>query len=98
MPIAYRYPPKDGEAFITLADVIDRLHNWSLFYSFAYVIKLSKKDIKTIMRYIYHRKELWPSRQLNTSATPNLRTNRGNTKFSGKSCPHSVRIGYVLTN
>jgi len=58
MPIAYRYPPKDGEAFAILTDVIDCLHNWSLFYGFAYVIKLSKKDIKTIMQYIYYRKEL----------------------------------------
>jgi hypothetical protein len=58
MPIAYRYPPKDGEAFIILIDIIDRLYNWSLFYSFTYVIKLSKKDIKIIMQYIYYRKEL----------------------------------------
>jgi len=90
MPIAYRYPPKDGEAFVILTDVIDCLYNWSLFYGFAYVIKLSKKDIKTIMRCIYYRKELWPSRQLNASATPDLRRKRGNTKFGGKSCPHSV--------
>jgi hypothetical protein len=58
MPITYRYPPKDGEAFITLVDIIDYLYNWSLFYGFTYVIKLSKKDIKTIMRYIHYRKEL----------------------------------------
>ena len=58
MPITHQYPPKDGEAFITLIDIIDCLYNWSLFYSFAYVIKLSKKDIKTIMRYIHYRKEL----------------------------------------
>jgi len=58
MPITHRYPPKNGEAFATLTDAINRLHNWSLFYGFAYVIKSSKKDIKTIMRCIHHRKEL----------------------------------------
>ena len=58
MPIAHRYPSKDGEAFVILIDVIDCLYNWSLFYGFAYVIKLSKKDIKTIIRCIYYRKEL----------------------------------------
>ena len=49
MPIAYWYPLKDGEAFITLINAIDRLYNWSLFYGFAYVIKSSKKNIKMIM-------------------------------------------------
>ena len=58
MPIAYWYPPKDSEAFVILVDIIDRPHNWSLFYGFAYIIKSSKKDIKTIIQYIYYRKEL----------------------------------------
>ena len=49
MPIAYWYPPKDGKAFAILVDTMDCLHNWSLFYGFVYIIKLSKKDIKTIM-------------------------------------------------
>jgi hypothetical protein len=90
IPITYQYPPKDSEAFVTLIDVINRLYNWSFFHSFVYVIELSKKDIKTIMRYIYYRKELWPSCQLNTSATSNLKRKQSNTKFSGKSCPYLV--------
>ena len=79
MPTTHQYRPKDGEAFITLIDTINHLYNLSLFYSFIYIIKSSKKDIKIIMQYIYYRKELWPSRQFNTNITPNLRRKRGNT-------------------
>ena len=49
MPIAHQYPLKDSKAFITLVDIINYLYNWSLFYNFVYIIKLSKKDIKIII-------------------------------------------------
>jgi hypothetical protein len=98
IPVAHRYPPYSGETFATRADAEDRLHNWSLFRGFAYVVDSSRQDEYVLLRCIHYKKEPWPSQQLDTTATYESRMKRNNTKFGGKGCLHSIRIGHVLMN
>lgn len=62
------------------------------------MVDSSRQDEFVLLRCIHHKKEPWPSRRLDTTATHESRIKRDNTKFGGKGCLHSIRIGHVLVN